>query len=183
MGHAELLAMRSEQPEQIREHIAIETALRAGRLDDLPESITSDPDYPNVRDRYTSTPLVVLAVSWAPVPCVRELVEAGADLNVEVDDGFPALLNAVMSRREDRHEMVEALVDLGADLEARGINNWTPLHAAASTNDAAMVQLLLRLGADAMARTVIDDDATPLEEARRAQASEVIPLLEAASGQ
>jgi ankyrin repeat protein len=164
---------------EMREHIALEAALRAGRLDHVPEAIAANPDYPNVRDAYTHTPLVILAVSWAPVSCVRDLVTAGADVNVAVDDGFPAVLNAVMSNRSDRIDLAQALVEVGADIEARGINNWTPLHAAASINDADMVALLLSLGADAAARTVIDDDATPLQEAQRAGSHEAARVLEA----
>ena len=165
------------QSEEMLEHIAIEQALQAGRLADLPSSITELPDFPNVSDRYTWTPLVILATSWAPVSCVRELVAAGADVNVEVDDGFPALLNVVMSRRGDRAELVQALAELGADLEKQGINGWTPLHAAASTNDGEMVELLLSLGADLNARTGIDDNATPLEEAQRAGAEAAATVL------
>ena len=160
------------------DYLAVERALRAGRLGDLPASITEQPGYPNVRDSYTWTPLVILAISWAPVTCVRELVSAGADVNVTVEDGFPALLNAVMSRRDDGLELVEALVELGADLEARGVNGWTALHAAASMNDVAMVQLLVRLGADRDARTGVDDDATPLQEAERSGAIDAVRVLQ-----
>jgi len=163
-----------------RQYMAMERALRAGRLNELPHEVTDQAEYPNVRDTYTWTPLIILAISWAPVPCVRELVAAGADVNAQVDDGFPALLNAVMSGRDDRVELVEALVELGADLEARGINGWTALHAAASTNDAAMVQLLVQLGADRAARTGIDDDATPLQEAERAGAEDTARILRSA---
>jgi ankyrin repeat protein len=169
----------NSMPDDMREHIEIERALRAGRLEDLPESITTHPDYPNVSDRYTQTPLVISAISWAPISCVHELVDAGADVNVAVSDGFPAVLGAVMSSRPDRINLVQSLVELGADIEARGINNWTPLHAAASTNEADLVALLLSLGADPSARTVIDDDATPLEEARRAGSHEAVRVLEA----
>jgi ankyrin repeat protein len=168
-------------PEPTRDqldHLSIERALRAGRLADLPRSITEQPSYPNVRDTYTWTPLIILAISWAPVQCVRELVSGGADVNVQVDDGFPAVLNAVMSGRDDRLELVRALVELGADLEARGVNGWTALHAAASMNDVAMVQLLVQLGADPAARTGVDDDATPLKEAERAGATDAVRVLQ-----
>ena len=163
------------------EYMSIERALRAGRLDQLPASITSVPGYPNVPEQYTWTPLVILAIAWAPVDCVRDLVAAGADVNVQVDDGFPAVLGAVMSGRPDRIELVGALIDVGADLEVHGFNGWTALHAAASSDDSEMVALLLHHGADTHARTGIDDDATPLEEARRAGADASVALLEEAS--
>jgi len=155
-----------EPTREQRDYLAVEQALRVGRLTGLPQSVTDQPGYPNVRDTYTWTPLVILAISWAPVACVRELVTAGADVNVKVDDGFPAVLNAVMSGRGDRLDLVRALAEVGADIQAHGVNGWTALHAAASTNDAAMVRLLLHLGADPTARTGIDDNATPLQEER-----------------
>ncbi|MFL6070260.1 MAG: ankyrin repeat domain-containing protein [Actinomycetes bacterium] len=167
--------------DEMLEYMSIERALRGGRLDQLPESITAVPGYPNVQERYTWTPLVILAISWAPVPCVRELVAAGADVNVHVDDGFPAILGAVMSGRPDRLEPVGALIEAGADLEVHGINGWTALHSAACADDSEIVALLLQSGADANARTGIDDDATPLEEARRAGAAASVALLEEAS--
>jgi uncharacterized protein len=45
------------------------------------------------------------------------------------------------------------------------LNDWTPLHYADSLDDPAAIELLLAHGADAEARTRIDDYATPLEEA------------------
>ncbi len=125
-----------------RQYMAMERALRAGRLSELPHEVTDQAEYPNVRDTYTWTPLIILAISWAPVQCVRELVSAGADVNVQVDDGFPALLNAVMSGRDDRSSSSRHSSSSEPTYEARGVNGWTALHAAASTNDAAMVQLL-----------------------------------------
>jgi ankyrin repeat protein len=82
-----------------------------------------------------------------------------------------------MSGREDRVELVRVLVDAGADLERRGINGWTALHAAASANDADMVRVLLEAGASPAARTGVDDDATPLEEAERVGALQAAELL------
>jgi ankyrin repeat protein len=174
--------MTSNQPtDEMLEHLAIEQALRAGRLEDLPASITTEPGYPNVPDRYTWTPLIILAISWAPAQCVRDLVAAGADVNVSVDDGFPAVLGAVMSGRPDRVELVGVLIDVGAELEVQGINGWTALHAAAAMDDSEMVTLLLQHGADVTARTGVDDDATPLEEAQRAEAWDSVRLLEEAT--
>ena len=164
------------------DHLATERALRSGLLAELPASLTDDPDYPNVQESYVGTPLIILAISRAPIECVRELVDAGADINVEVDDGFPALLDAVMSRRDDRVELVRTLIDLNADVEARGINGWTALHAAASQNEAEIVEVLLRAGASRDARTGIDDDASPLDEAKRAGAAEAARLLEKGIG-
>ena len=50
-------------------------------------------------------------------------------------------------------EGVRALLDAGADLEARDVYGWTPLMSAARSNEnAEVVQLLLDAGADLEAR-------------------------------
>lgn len=166
-----------EPTELQRDYLALERTLRSGRLDAVPESLRTHPTYPNVGDPYTGTSLMALAVSWAPPSTVAEMIALGGDVNFHADDGFPALLGAVMSGRDDRAELVRVLVEQGADLERRGINGWTALHAAASNDDVEMVQLLLSLGASTQTRTGVDDDATPLQEAERAGAQRASTLL------
>lgn len=161
----------------MRRHLQTERALRAGRLDELPEALVTQAGFPNVDEPYTGTPLMALAISWAPATTVADLISAGGDVNFEALDGFPALLGMVMSGREDRLELVRVLTEAGADLERRGINGWTALHAAASQNDADLVRVLLELGASPEARTGVDDDATPLEEAERVGAMHAARLL------
>ena len=168
----------SEPTEAQRGYRALEHALRSGRIDDVPESLRSQPGYPDVVDPYTGTPLLLLALSWAPVGAVDAMLAAGADPNVDADDGFPAVLSVVVSDREDREELVRHLVAVGADIDRRGINGWTPLHAAANRNDAPMVELLLELGADPTVRTGVDDDGTALDEARRVGARDAVAALE-----
>jgi ankyrin repeat protein len=161
----------------MRRHLQTERALRAGHVTELPEALLTQPGFPNVDEPYTGTPLMALAISWAPTAVVADLVGEGGDVNFEAADGFPALLGAAMSGREDRVEVVRVLVDAGADLERRGINGWTALHAAASQNDADLVRVLLEAGASRTTRTGVDDDATPLEEAERAGALRAAELL------
>jgi ankyrin repeat protein len=60
------------------------------------------------------------------------------------------------------------LLDHGADIEQRGINDCTALHLAASQGDLGLVDLLLAHGADPNSTTRIDDPVTPLEEAEAA---------------
>lgn len=163
----------------MRRHLQTERALRAGRLEEIPEALATQPGFPNVDEPYTGTPLMALAISWAPATAVADLVHQGGDVNFTALDGFPALLGAVMSGREDRVELVRVLAEAGADLERRGINGWTPLHAAASQNDAHLVRVLLELGASRTTRTGVDDDATPLEEAERVGAAQAAELLRA----
>ncbi|HEY7215050.1 MAG TPA: ankyrin repeat domain-containing protein, partial [Thermoanaerobaculia bacterium] len=68
-------------------------------------------------------------------------------------------------------------IGAGADLNQRGLNDWTPLHYAASRDDAAAIELLAAKGADLDARTRIDDFATPLEEAESLGRAKAVKAL------
>lgn len=105
------------------------------------------------------------AIYHSPLAFVRALLELGADPNYTGSAGFPCLIAALSSGRDDALERVALLLDAGADLGQRGLNDWTPLHYAAANNDVRAVELLLARGADPSARTNVDDFATPLEEA------------------
>ena len=105
------------------------------------------------------------AIHHSSVAEIRKLIDLGADPNYESDEGYPSLLSALSAERADKHEVLEILLDAGADVSQRGINDWTPLHYAASQDDVRAIELLAAKGADLNARTRIDDGATPLEEA------------------
>lgn len=59
-------------------------------------------------------------------------------------------------------EVIEWLLEHGAEIERRGHNNWTPLLAAVFSGSEEIVKMLLDYGADVNASTGIDDDLTPL---------------------
>jgi uncharacterized protein len=58
------------------------------------------------------------------------------------------------------------LLPFGADPNQRGINDYTPRHAAVAQRNAHAVQMLLDSDADPEIRTRIDDCHTPQEMAR-----------------
>ena len=112
---------------------------------------------------------------------VGELIDGGADVDVQTDGGWTALHDAVEYGSTD---IVELLLDAGADADIQDDDGWTALHDAAYFGSADIVELLLDAGADAD----IEDDAgrTALEIAQRYSESgvadsEVVALLEAAS--
>jgi ankyrin repeat protein len=158
-------------------YLRLERVLRVGDLTKLPLEISTAPGYPNTADPYTHTPLLALAISWAPPLAVQQLLRQGADPNFEALDGFPALLGAVMAKRDDTRALLQVLIEAGADLDRQGINGWTALHAAANCDDAASATLLLERGANPQVRTGVDSDDTALDEARRARAQRVIEVL------
>ena len=54
-------------------------------------------------------------------------------------------------------EVVQTLLEHGADVAARSDNGWTSLHWASENGHLAVVQTLLEDGADVAAKCVADD--------------------------
>ncbi|MBW4707534.1 ankyrin repeat domain-containing protein [Roseobacter sp. YSTF-M11] len=80
--------------------------------------------------------------------------------------GYTPILAALELDEPLRYAVMERLIAGGADVDAHGFNDWTPLHKAAAANDLKALRLLLDAGADRSRKTRIDDLATPEEEAR-----------------
>ena len=123
---------------------------------------------------------LVYAIYWSPPGFVSWMIEAGADVNFVAEDGFPALLAALSRDRPPRHEVLQVLLAHGADVDARGINDWTALHHAVSLRDGVAIRALLAAGADPRLKTRIDEYSTALDDARAMGFIEGIELLEAA---
>jgi ankyrin repeat protein len=141
-------------------------ALLAGDLIAWRRALGAPADFPQTRDECGATCLE-LAIYHAPVSLVEELIEMGAEVNYDRHAGFPSLFAAVDRQAPGHVEVVRLLLEAGADVQQRGINDYTALHYAATRDDAFVVELLLQHGADLTARTRIDHLATPLEEAER----------------
>lgn len=171
----------------MRVSVAVEDALRAGDLDAVREALGDPPDWPNTVDPYLDAPVLQLAVGSAPLDTIHRLLREGADPNFHpVDDGFPALIDVIHHRRDDHpdlarwddgHQVLAALIEAGARVDERGLNDWTALHFAASYDDGVAVRMLLEAGADPCARTRIDDFESPLDVARR-QSGRALAVLE-----
>ncbi len=113
-----------------------------------------------------------------PIELIAVLLEMGADLTYDGHAGFPPLIAAPSSDRDDLMAILEMLLEAAADFQQRGMNDFTPLHWAARYMDVTHVQFLLDHAADPNARTAIDNYTTPLEEAEAAQRIEAIALRE-----
>ncbi len=76
---------------------------------------------------------------------VRALIDAGADLDAQGDNGETPLITAIIGG----HVLVASLlIDRGADIQARNKGGFTPLHAAAYANVVEIAEKLLSRGAD-----------------------------------
>jgi ankyrin repeat protein len=148
------------------EALAVHEAYKRGDLNALRELLGDPPDFPNCRGPAGTGEIVLeYAIYHSPLVFIMTLLELGAEPNYEDHAGFPSVIAALSADRADRYEIIDLLLKSGADIQQRGLNDWTPLHYAAATDDVKAIDLLLARGADATARTRIDDRATPIEEA------------------
>lgn len=85
---------------------------------------------------------------------VRHLLAAGADANARDEAGWTALMKACYNPEQKRGfaDVAQALVDAGADIEAPIGYGVRPLMLAAGYGETAVVEVLLRAGADVLAR-------------------------------
>ena len=94
----------------------------------------------------------------ADLRSVERCIEAGADINGQIEDGVTPLHWAVALQTHPA--VISALLEAGADINARTEDGVTPLHAAALVNTPAVISALLEAGAD-----VNSDGITPLHMA------------------
>lgn len=179
----------TEDDESRRDHrrfMAMHEAFLAGDLGAIRVGLGDPADFPNCAmpfDGAMGEHPLSYAIGWAPLTMVRDLLELGADPNRPVQDGFPSLIEALSLDRADKVERVRLLLDFGADVNQRGINDWTPLHYAVTLRNADAVRLLLKRGADPALRTRIDECSTPLEDAEAQGFAEGAALIRAAARQ
>lgn len=153
----------------------IDEAFHAGDLDALRAAVDDPSVVPNGWLGPGFGTCLVYAIYHSPFAFIRTLLEAGADPNAPVDDGFPPIIAALMTGRDtpgaptrtDVDEIIRLLLAFGADPNQRGINDYTALHTAVAEGNIRAVQMLLDAGADPEVRTRIDDYETPRELALR----------------
>ena len=117
-----------------------------------------------------------VAINKRDVESVKLLIKQGADINNLGRNGIEgsALHLAV---RSNQQEIAQLLIDLGAVVDMRDYNDYTPLHNAAWNGNLDMVKLLLKAGADLNATNYAGH--TPLSSARGNNQTEVVEFIEA----
>ncbi|MGB5472405.1 MAG: ankyrin repeat domain-containing protein [Gammaproteobacteria bacterium] len=157
--------------------------LKTGTTEQLEELAELVDDFPNGEDDFTGRRWIRNAIDFGSSVAIAWMLEKKVDLAFSDDEGYPALLSAIVSERYDRYAILEMLLEHGAPTDIRGINDWTSLHMAAARNDVKALKLLLDYGADSTAKTRIDNYATPLEEARMLGSNDAVKYLEAVAWQ
>ena len=174
-----------ERCREARKFERIDAAFHAGDLIALREAL-DDPATLTAGDIHPAIGTsLVYAIYHSPLAFIRELLEAGADPNAPIDDGFPPLIAALscarvapgLAARHDVDEILALLLHFGADPNQRGVNDYTPLHMAVAERLPGAVRLLLAGGADPGLRTRIDEYETAEEMARAAGLPELAETL------
>jgi hypothetical protein len=160
-------------------YVTIDDAYRAGDLDALLHACADMPNFPNSprSEEFGFGYPLEYAIYWSPLPFIRTLLEYGADPTYDGGYGFPSLIAALSTKRPDKRDIIRLLLEFGADVHQRGVNDWTPLHYAANIDDPEAITLLLAHGADPNSRTRIDGCTTPSEEAERLGHARVLESL------
>lgn len=139
--------------------------------------------FPHGVDEFIGRRWITNAIDCGSVASVRWMLARKVDLRFQDNEGYTVLHSALDREGFERHELLELLLDAGADVNAKGVNDWTPAHMAAVREDLEALRILVRNGADLSIRTNIDSYATPLEEARHLRKSAAVEFLEAMGGQ
>jgi uncharacterized protein len=101
---------------------------------------------------------------FGDVESARSLIAAGADVNATARNPRLVVAPIHSAAASRQNETVLALLDAGADPNARQENGFVALHAAAQHGDRELAELLLERGADPSAAT--DDGRTAESIAR-----------------
>ena len=121
--------------------------------------------------------VLMLAAHAGNLPIVEALLEVGADVNKTDDQGWTALAKAAHNAELDRGfpDVAQALVDAGANVESPIGYGVRPLMLAAGYGETGVVEVLLKAGADVLARN--DGGLTALMMVKQKHYVDVINLL------
>ena len=78
---------------------------------------------------------------------VNQFLDTGADVNQVDKDGITLLNMAILSVVSGKKDMLELLIERGADVNLAYEDGWTPLHFATVLGEKEIVKLLLGQGA------------------------------------
>ena len=113
-----------------------------------------------LEERTNSSPtedLLAIAGNAGPEK-VRQLIQAGADVNAKNKDGWTPLM--IAAALNSNPEVLKVLLEAGADVNAQKEDGVTPLMVAAIKNTPEVLKVLIEAGADVNAKDT--DGLTPL---------------------
>lgn len=149
-------------------------AIQAGGKERVFEQINQNPELIGSFSNDGWTPLH-LACFYGHPAIAEALIASGADVSVRSRNAMKNTpLHAAAAGRNV--EAVRALLEHGANVNARQEGGWTALHAASQNGDAEMVRLLIAAGANVAARA--DNQQNPPDLALGKGHQAVVDLLD-----
>ena len=161
--------------EFIDAQVGIFAAAAKGQTDELRSLVEKDPALVNAYSPDGFTPLG-LAAFFGHVEAVEALLAAGANVNLTSRESMkmPPLGSAMAVQRND---IARTLIEHGANVNAKAVNDLTALHTAAARGNLEAAKLLLDHGADINASST--DGKTPLAYAEEHNHPEMVSFLSA----
>ncbi len=149
--------------------------VRSGDVDSARRMLAAGADI-NSSDGDGAT-LLMMACHAGNLPMVLALIDAGAEVNASDERGWTPLMKAAYNAELDRGfpDVAQALIDAGANVEMPISYGIRPLMLAAGYGETAVVETLLKAGADVMARN--DGGLTALMMVKQKHYVDVINLL------
>lgn len=166
-----LLSRKADPTKENWYGTALHAAAEAGQVSAILELVEAGVDV-DIRGRQGRSPLHCATVSGHRT-AIQTLLDLGADINFACHNSYTALQYAILW--EHSSEIIEILLESGANTEIRSSDGLTALHHAATTGSEETTLLLLRHGAnvDAEAAHV----GTPLHLAAEKNHSAIIHHL------
>ncbi|MFY9233773.1 MAG: ankyrin repeat domain-containing protein [Fimbriimonadaceae bacterium] len=138
----------------------------SGDIAALGELALTEEGFPAGEDPWLHRHWLTNAIDCGSAKVVRWMLQKGASPVFADGEGYTSLHSAIEREEADKYEIMTMLIEFGADLNAHGVNDWTPAHLAAARDDVEALRILNAANADFSIRTRIDSHLTPLEEAR-----------------
>lgn len=107
-----------------------------------------------IKDNNDRTPLLYTANFGCSIKLVKDLISNGADVHEKLHDGRNSLHIVAQSSLSNRLDLVNCLIENGANLDAVDNLNYTALHNAAISGNYDIAKSLLDKGATIDARTL-----------------------------
>ncbi len=174
-------------PKVVEEVERVYRALEEGDLPFLKDFAKSNADFPHGKDGFLQQQWLTNAIDHGSLDSVQWFLDQGVDVNYQEGDGSSPLKSAIQRDCVDAVTgldpslaipIITLLLDAGANINARGTLDVTPLHTAAGFGvSLELMQFLLDRGANPLAQDSDHGFDTPLGYVNKRKQSDIAALL------